>query len=288
MSEKKVRKHLRPLWKENAEANIPFVKHVIEDLPNYQRKKPAVVMGAGYGLEDKLTVLLDKITDCKNPPVLIACDKALPKCYQIGLVPNYVVALNTEHTSEVRVRDWFARVEEFDTKLVLPITAHPSHVRFWFEKNRRQEDIYWMVPSNIDEDLASELADEIESASIPRGSNAGEFAYLMACFMQSNPIGLIGMPYGYKSLVECLRGQSKDNYEFHQFHNSGLNCYTTLGWMEQRTEFLEMVKSYSKVESPDGSLLPWIETFNSNEGGILYDEFCKRLTIEEFLELHCQ
>ena len=272
-TEKLTRQHLRPLWEENAEENFLKVQKTIMELPKFGRNKAGVVIGAGYGVEElveELSVLIDpKLCLCSFPPCTICTDKSLPLFVKNDIRPDFVVALNTEATDAVKPEVWFKDVGK-NTSLILPITAHRSHVRLWEQNDGG--DIYWMVPENIDSDLAMKYADRLNVPLINRGSNSGEFAYNMAAFMACNPIVLIGMTYAFRSLFDVLKGQSSQNFEYHHFFVEGKNCYTTLPFMEQRTSFLETARVLSEAG---------IRTFNCSSGGILYDNYCERANLRE-------
>lgn len=258
------------MWKANAISNADFVKRTIDELPNYNFKRPAVVVGAGYNIEKSLAVI-SKVSP-RASLVIISCDKALPACLDAGIDPDYIVSLNTEKTDAVEPDRWYEDVSL--SELILPVTAHPCHVQEWYR--RTNGEIYWMVPMNIDPALSEELGITFGTAPIARGSNAGEFSYLMAAYMGCSPIALIGMPYAFKTLVDVLKFQSPDRHEYHYFYEKTTGaCYTTLGFMDERTEFLEVADQFSAK----------VDTFNCTEGGILYSDKCRRMTIEDFLEL---
>lgn len=250
------------------------------ELPDFGFGRAGVVVGAGYGLakllpgiadyQEHLHLMVtlgdDNETREAKPPVVIASDKALPICIDHGVKPDYVVALNTEMTVDVELEKWFARVPA-RSALVLPVTAHPSHVRLW------PNDVFWLVPTNIDPGLSEELEKRFDQRAIPRGSNSGQLAYIMAVFMGCCPVGLVGMTYAWPTLVDVLRPQRPESYEYHHFHNESGDCYTTLGFMDQRTEFLELVSQYA----------PWVKTCNCSGGGVLYSEDCERMDLKDFL-----
>jgi hypothetical protein len=266
---------------ENEKANEPFVKKTVMQLPLYDLKTPAVIVGAGYGIDEQIPLLTTE-----KDVVVIATDKANPHFVKLGVCPDYIVALNTEETPEVKVGEWFRGVER-NSRLVLPVTAHPSHMRHWTEVGGGE--VFWMVPLNIDPDLSEEWAKKYNCPAMNRGANSGEFAFQVAAMMRCSPVGLIGMPYAWKTLVEALKGQLPENYEYHEFCQDGKHCYTTLAFMEQRTEFLELVRMSRYVwetsETGFSNLIPWIKAYNCSEGGILYDaEVLPRMTLEKFLE----
>lgn len=267
-----VSKHLRKLWIRNERANEPFIRQTIQDIPRTELPEgAAVVIGAGYGVEEQVPML-------EGRKVTTFCtDKARPVFAKHGMVPDYTLALNTEKTEEVELSQWFKDVGTGD-HLIMPVTAHYSHMRVW-----KGGPVSWMVPQNIDSDLALKWAKKYDLDPYHRGANCGEFAYQMACYLRKSPIALIGMPYAWKSLPEVLRDQGSDNYEYHHFCADGKHCFTTLGFMQQRTEFLEVVEMHSKVWDGD-VLVPWIKTYNCSEGGILYSDTLERSTLEEFLE----
>ena len=204
-------------------------------------------------------------------PAIFCTDKAHPGVLKLGRHPDYVLSVNTEETKDVKLREWYDGVGRF-SKLILPVTAHPSHVRIWTDLGGGE--IYWMIPENTDFELANGWAEKYQFPMLQRGSNSGEFAWMMANILGHDPIGLIGMPYAWKTLKEVLDSQSKEWFEYHHFCTNGKNCYTTLSFMEQRTEFLELIKTYSVNR-----------TFNLTEGGILYDaSILKRMNIDDFLK----
>jgi len=260
------------MWIENEKANEPFIQHTIMELEDKYDDVPGVVVGAGYGFRDTVHEIYKKNKDI----VMVATDKAFPACCRLmdlaeQYSPEYVVSLNTEVTPDVKPKEWYAPATKLNS-LILPVTAHPSHVREWMDAGGGE--IFWMVPANIDEDLSENFSQKYCPA-MPRGANSGEFGFLMAFIMGCDPIGLVGMPYAFKSLPEVLEFQTPNNYEYHHFVQEGMHCFTTLPFMEQRTEFLELV-AISQHPS----------VFNLSEGGILYDNrLVRRTDLTEFLEM---
>ena len=239
---------------------------------------PGFVVGAGYGYKESISNVYKHCRDNEGCVRVFATDKVASKCVQLTDIdadswshPDFVLSVNTEETSAVKLEEWYELVAT-DTALILPVTAHPSHVRWWLRYHGGP--IYWMVPNNIDKDLSELWAGKYGVPAMPRGSNSGEFAWLMASLLGCKPIGLIGMTYAWKTLKEVLDMQSVEKYDYHEFYDEEKHCYTTLGFMSQRTEFLEYVSIYGKDT----------KTYNLSEGGILYNEDVKRMTVKEFLE----
>lgn len=258
------RAHLRKFWLLNYQANkrrIPSDKK-FTDLPDLMWARPVAVLGAG-GIARATFELLSTWDDL----TVVACDKVLPRVVPY-LRPDFVVALNTELTPDVRLEEWFRHGN--DVGLIVPVTVHPRTVELW------KGEVYWTNPTNVDDDLQMLVQQEQGLQPFHRGLNVGEFGVSMAAFMRPAEIGLFGMWYAWRTRRQALAGQPRDNYDVVELRNGGERWWTTISWLSGRSSFIQFCKNL---------VTQGIEIFNASEGGILYHpEYCRPTGVKEFRE----
>lgn len=254
---------LRRYWLRNYMENRPLVQSgkCLTELPDLGFGKPAVVLGGAPIAEESLEQL--KRLDCAT---IICCDKALPRILPT-LKPDFVVALNTRKTEAVSLEEWFKDGTE-GISLVVPVTVHPETVRLW------KGDVYWMNPSNIDDDLILRIEQETRIPKFYRGLNSGEFATAIAGYMRPAEIALFGMWYAWRRR-EDLEIKDPDNYEVVEVVTKGERWWTNISWVVGRSAFLKLCVGISQ----QGTNL-----VNCSQGGILVDELLSEKDAKAFVD----
>lgn len=249
------------LNKDNAKKmDDPFF---IPNLPNPNVFRPALCIGAGPSLRKNIGDVKAGLYE------IIVCDKAAPWIIDKGIVPEYVVALNAEHTE---VGWWLQKANNKKTTLIVPLGVHPDTYAHW---DGPIKFINAVTASGLHERATSEL----NIPPITIGSNAGTFAYNVAAMTNHNPIGYIGMDFSF--LQEC-NVLAKQNYpkRFNVIKMTDINGdvrYLDIGWFDMAQAFQEAAFRYGQWNG--------IRTYNCTEGGINYSEHCGQKTLKQFNEM---
>jgi hypothetical protein len=257
-----VGKYLKKQWEENYLANKGVVKEEEWLSPSYAKPqdfRPALCVGAGPSLGKNLDKIDPKLYD------VVACDKISGLLVDIGVMPKYIVALNAAPTS---VRQWIEKANKKDVTLVMPIGVHPSTYEGWVG-----ERIF--INAVTSTSLHERVAAEMSQPSLTIGSNAGTFAYLLACMTMHNPIGFIGMDFSFTSRSAVLDKQDARHYNLIEMSDiNGETRYLNLGWMDMAEAFQEACMMHAQ----------WfgIETFNCTEGGINYSQWVSQVPLVDF------
>lgn len=259
------RAYLRRFWllnyQKNLERMVAKKDKGINDLPDYEFSRPVAVIGAAP-IEPSVFKMLGEWKDLTT----VCCDKALPRVLPY-FEPNFVTAVNTELTPDVKLEEWFKKVPE-TTGLIVPVTVHPKTVELW------KGPVYWMNPTNIDDDLCLRIEQETGIIRWHRGLNVGEFSVAMGAFMKPAELALFGMWYAWKTRKEAISDEDPDNWDVVELCNQGVHWFTNITWLSARTSFVSFAR---------GLYLQGLDVFNVSKGGILYhDEFIKPITPLEF------
>jgi len=183
---------LRDLWEQNYIKNKRYILAGYDLSQTVEiRDGPALCIGAGPSLQKNIKDIK------KGLYKLVACDKTCPKLVDLGIVPEYVVALNAAHTD---VQKWLEPVSRPGVTLIVPCGVHPETYEGW------KGSIQW-INAIVPTGLHMRIWHETLSGLVPRtiGSNAGTFAYLMAAEMGFNPVAYIGMDFSFLTREEVMR-----------------------------------------------------------------------------------
>lgn len=181
---------LRGVWEDNYVQNKKLIM-VSYDLSQGLGKRggAALCIGAGPSLKKNIGDIREELY------TLVACDKTCPRLVELGMAPDYVVALNAAHTD---VQKWLEPVSMPGVTLIVPCGVHPEAVVGW------KGSIQWInavLPTGL------QMRVWHETGHIPRtiGSNAGTFSFLMAAEMGFNPVAYIGMDFSFLTREEVMR-----------------------------------------------------------------------------------
>jgi hypothetical protein len=246
------RSRLRRFWLRNYAENfkrLPDDKD-IRSLPDLMFGKPLAVIGAAPMAEEAYEAL----ASIKDVVSTVCCDKALPMVLP-HFKPDFVCALNTQRTADVKLEEWFEGSEGM--KLIVPLTVHPETAKLW------KGEVYWMNPTNTDPDLAMRFEQETGLQPWNRGINVGEFAMHM----------VFGMWYAWRKREDVLSTDPM-NYDVVELVDEGERYWTNIIWLSSRTGFMSICKEITTQG---------MEIFNCSEGGILYHpEYCKKMSPKDF------
>jgi hypothetical protein len=252
---------------------------------------------------------------------IVATDSAMLYCLRHDIVPDLVVTLDPHgerivrwfgnpHLSEEHLAkdDYFAR-QDMDTSFADQLRANDEILNLLDRYGKRMRialstsaapqvvqravdtgmDIYWWNPMYDDPDAPGSLTQQLHAMnklpSVNAGGNVGAACWMMAhAVLDKAHIGIVGMDFGYyadtpyrntqyyKELVE-LFGEARLDEAFVRIFNPHLQqwYYTDPAYLWYRNCFLEMAADAACA------------TYNCTEGGILFGEPIRFVSLREFL-----
>lgn len=183
---------MQKVWMNNFAENLPTIRKAddIKKLP--KSKKPAIVIGAGPSLKH---VDLKQLRNWNG--LVFACDRMFPELQKIGVYPDYVTTVD----GNPMVADFYSDVDfNCKTRVVLACqTTHP--------------DIAKLIPLELQHYFVGLWDNPLNPASLTRmfhlmtnkmimstGGNTGACSWNLAHFLGCNPIGVLGLDFGYDTL----------------------------------------------------------------------------------------
>lgn len=256
---------LRDQWEKNYLKNKPRIKQVIEEqvfTPSVAKPsdlRPALCVGAGPSLNKNIDQIDPFLYE------IVACDKTVPRLWDKKMFPQYIVALNSVPTD---VRKWLEPAVN-KSKLVVPCVVWPETLDGWDD-----EHILFINSEN-----ATGIHERIEAElGIPRlviGSNAGTFAYIVACYSFHNPVAYVGMDFSFTSRAAVIDRQDPRRYTLVEMTDSNGDVrYLDIGWLDMADAFQTWVKFFQEWGG--------ISTVNCTEGGINYSQYTEQMTLMQF------
>jgi hypothetical protein len=289
---------LTETWEKNYLRNKDRIKTVVEKQQFYPHSAkagdfhPCLCIGAGPSLDKNIGDIDHDLYE------VIACDKTVPRLVDAGIIPDYIVAMNSVETD---VRDWL-RPALNQSKLVVPCVVWPETLDGWDDEHL----------NFVNSQTATKIHERIEEElSIPRivvGSNAGTFSYITACYTYHNPIAYIGMDFSFLSKARVMKkyivgykdvgqgdwvGPCPDNVilshridvpnkhpiygQYNYIEMTDVNGdvrFLDLGWLDMADSFQLWVKFFKEWSG--------IITVNCTEGGINYSQYTEQMTLRQF------
>ncbi len=303
----------------NAKANLPYIKQTILDLSrklDAQGPSSAVVVGAGPSLHRRnpATVLRES---CYSGAV-VACDSALGYCLRNGLVPEYMVTVDSHPHRMIRwlgdpalksrpPDDYFIR-QDLDPihqdevlanktiiqlvnrhahaiKSILSTSVDPGVTRRCLDAGM---DLYWWNPLYDDYDIPGSWSRRVyELTGAPcmvTGGNVGSSAFAFTdAVLQVPKVALVGFDLGYAP------GTHLRNTQYY---------YELLDLLGEKAgdALIEIKNPYTGEQWLTDPTYYWYrecllqiisvarcETFNCTEGGVLFGDGVKVIDLREFL-----
>jgi len=269
--------HFKKEWFENLNSNLKFIKEfggIIDFRRKYERKKPAIVIGAGPSLE-KNYFLLEKVD--REKTIIIATDKA-------NSMTNYIADFVISVDSQKEVANFFEASRTSHQILIALVFVNPLVINKW------QGMIKFFNPSNSDFlKLSKEerIFDNLEkqTGKIGRmkqvgfvGLQAIEFAKYISCY----PIILIGMDFGWTDNKTYAFSEKYSDEELSKMPFSHPCFYS-------KYPSGEIVQGYTSIILYEGSILAKLyyakdeEVINCTEGGTLPTDMTFQEAIEKWL-----
>jgi len=293
----------------------------LPDINHLEPEGAAIVIVGGPSLHRKNSVA--KILASGFTGDIVVADGSFGHCLRKGLIPDFVITLDPgaldrsyrmvrlfgdtkmdkgleddyflrqdldpgHHQDQIRYnRETIELVNRYGSKikLIISTSADISVTERCVESGM---ELYWWNPIYDDYDKPESLSRELfESNHIPcmlTGGNVGTAAWIFThAILKRKHVALIGMDFGYapgtpflntqyyRELVALFGDRAPEAYT--QVHNPYLNetWYTDPAYYWYRQIFLDLAKDANCI------------TYNCTEGGILFDEPVRFITLTEFL-----
>lgn len=262
-----------------------------------QTGEPAIVIGSGpsvdrYGHLFRVKRCLEEGFDGK----VFACDKAFKPCLDAGITPDYVVSVDGDE----RVTDFFKNTVNHVNLKERPIvifnaaTIHPETFKFVDERFH----VYWfqgMVDNpNEKKSVTRVLHYMMRKTMLESLGNVGGMAWHLAYYLGCNPVGLVGLDFGYmagtkiedtiyyKAYLHMLELAKEDPLLVDRYYrvitnpDSETEVLVDINW----DNYAYVFKLYAKKA--------WIQsklrTINCNPSSSLFGEGIEYMPLEEFLK----
>lgn len=302
----------------NAKANLPYIRRTIFDLAGPDRLKPesAVVFGAGPSLHRRNPAAT--LREAGYDGAIVVSDAAMSYCLRNGLVPHYVVTVDS-HPHRIirwfgdpdlgsRPEDDYYRRQDLDpvhqdearanAQTIELVNAHGPAIKAIIATSSDSGitrrclnagmELYWWNPLYDDYDKPDSYSRRVhELTGVPcmvTGGNVGACAYVFADAVLGAPdVALVGFDLGYAP------GTSPFNTQYY---------YELLELLGDRASeaFIEIHNPYTGETSVADPTYYWYrqvfleiaavascKTYNCTEGGTLFGDNIHFDSLQNFL-----
>ena len=219
----------------HARQNLPFIEHTVDELvPLHPDQAPsaAIVVGAGPSLHSQRSV--ERILSSGFSGPIVCTDGALGHCLKHGLIPEYVVSVDSHETRivrwfgdaalEERERDDYWRRQELDPAIALDeveqnrmlfelMNTHGSKIKHvvatsvhpTVTERVRQigMSMYWWNPLYDDysapNSYSRRVFEQNHAPCLVTGGNVGTACWIIAhAILGAKKVALVGMDLGYE------------------------------------------------------------------------------------------
>jgi hypothetical protein len=307
----------------HAEQNRQYSIKSIKDLPlNIDGVcRSALVISAGPSLRKKNSI--KKIKSSSFDGLIIAVDASLIACLKEGLIPDYVLTLDSHETRIVRWfgdpdielnsrnDDYFQRQDldiDFRHNLIKSnkinielINQYAPKIKAIVSSSSPKNvvsrllaanfDTYWWNPlvddPTTDTSLTKKLININKLPCLNTGGNVGTAAWCFATsFLKAPRIGMVGMDFGYYS--DLPYSMTQKYYELIEYLGSAdsLDKHFLSYTFPFNGEKFYTDATYQWYRNNFLELLPLSNsiTLNCTEGGTLYSDRLQCVSLESFLE----
>lgn len=249
-------------WLRNFKVNLDTIgfKYTLDDLEPI--KGSALVVDKSMASTNFFNQL-DALKDYKG--VIICCDRALPTLIHAGIVPQIVCQLDSSYLCQ-----YFFDLPEVKAKMpemtcVFATTTHPLTIRLWH--GRRVFFTPWLGDSM----LTATLMAKSNTMKLETGGEVSTFAWLLARYLQANPIGLFGVYNAYDDIKET---------EYPDVPHYKIKNRYGVFWVDPvYMWYAEIHKEFIKIAKRELG----VTTINCSEGGAMYSKYIKAMPLKEFV-----
>lgn len=263
-------------------------------LKNNHIGKKAVVIAAGPSLESKghLNILKSK----KSSLIVYTTLHSLIPTLKAGIIPKYTGIVDASELMVGFVDDPIVEKHADKITLICCASTHPEIFKKWPGKK-----IYFFrsgVPQNLLPNVDTFLSILLPHLTeVETGGNSGTSMYNLATFMGCNPIGLVGMDFGYPKGFPYDKTMYYHAYagsigtEYADAQDMISKCYEDVHHPVFNTDayadfvYQVFAKSLYELVKYNKSVLPNHKLVNCTEGGCIHDDNIDCMRFEEFLRL---
>lgn len=236
------------IFRANLAANTGTVMKLplLTDLKGKVPVRPAFIVGSGPGLEKNGRLL----REVKGRGLILAASSAFQPLVNMGVVPDIVVVLESDDTSE-----YLSTSHQFtDCVLAVGSSAHPRHF---------QAPGFSLATYHLTAGAAFLFDNHIH---VPQGGTSGSAAFTLAYLLGLNPLILMGQDQAYEDGRLHARGTPGDIPEFlnrddyYVAGKDGQRVRTHSGFVASLHWFLESVR-YLQEAAPEVGII------NATESG---------------------
>jgi hypothetical protein len=253
-----------PEWLRNFKINLDTIgfKYTLDDLPKI--KGSALVIDKSMASTNWFNQA-NYLKDYKG--VIIACDRALPTLINVAkTIPEMICQLDSSYLCQ-----YFFDLPEVKKAMhlitgIFATTTHPLTIRLWHGKR------VFFTPWLGDDNLTATLMTKSQTLTLTTGGEVSTFAWILARYLQANPIGLFGVYNAYDKLAETEYPEVP--------HHKIKNKYGTF-WQDPVYKwYTEIHKEYIEVAKEEFGTT----TINTSMGGAMYSKWIKDMPLKEFVE----
>jgi hypothetical protein len=303
----------------HAKENLPYIKNTLFDLNDKRGNiDSAIVVSAGPSLHMRNTA--KAILESKFKGAIISADGALYYCLRNGLIPDYVLTVDSHPTRIIRAfgdpdlreppHDNYFRRQDLDPalnrneiernkeiiellnkygrkiKLIISTSVTPKITKRCLDANM---GLYWWNPIYDDYQKKNSITKRIYNLTrvpcMSTGGNVGTSAWVFAsAVLGIKKIALVGMDLGYHPDTPLQRTQYY--YELQEIFKDNVGDGFIKIYNPYLKEFWYTDPAYFWYRESFLELVQRTEskTYNCTEGGILFGKGIKFIRLKEFLE----
>lgn len=292
------------MWMENLARNMPLILEG-KDIRDFLKcKGSAIVIGAGLSVEkyDQLETVSKsgyglKPVGASVKGTIIATDKMLKPCLRDGIVPDLVMTADgdpavasfyDEIMNTLIQRNSFSNITFEKTKAVLnALTTHPDTVA------KVPYDKFWYITPVDDPFSIRSITRAIhfmtKKTILSSFGNVGGQAFNLACFLEADPVILVGLDCGYppetpleetsyyKTYAELAKRQGKkveDYFTTVRNPDTGKEVMLDMNWSVYREVFLKHMRLMKKK----------VRVINCSPISSLFGEGITHMSLKEVLQ----
>ncbi len=246
--------------------------HIIDQLENIFRDKPAILVAGGPSL-DKNIHLLKQVTD---KAVIFAADTVLPALLNHGISPHFVTSIDPNNLTFEKFAHVVSKTK--DTSLICSASVNLKTAKIMPAKK-----IFWTFKANsIESWLNHFLGGRLNTGG---ASTVAHLNLIAAEILGCNPITLIGQDLAYPGTASHAKGTVLHGAAPSELKGSGSETEVTMGIDGQmvRTDrgFLSMKRHFENMIQSSSK-----KFINATEGGA-HIEGTEILKLQEVINTYC-
>ncbi len=190
---------LFPQWMTNFRKNLDDIdqgRDIIQLAEKYQKKKTALIIGAGPSLEEYRH--LEMLAKSNYDGLVIATDRILISCLEKGVIPDMVVSLDGDFEVCEFLKHDLIKKHCGKMDMIFSTVVDNTTINMW----PRKDNIYFFNPHldtmETDMSVSKAMLQMTGKTVMHTGGNVGGASWFLAVMLKKGTIGLIGMDLSYK------------------------------------------------------------------------------------------